>query len=114
MDHPENQNQYLSLLEGLNHGDLAVTLEEDLQEVVQAVQNTGLKGALSLNLVIERKKHGQIKIVPKITKKTPREELDAALRYVSSLGQLLEQDPDQPEFEFKTVPIRDAETAGGQ
>jgi hypothetical protein len=103
-----------ALLDSLEAGDTMREADETLAKLLEAVEATGMKGSLTLQLNFERKKPGVVLVRPVVSSKVPKEKPNASIRYLTRSGDLVEKDPAQQEFAFQnvtTMPVADAKTS---
>lgn len=88
---------YTDVLRDHRNGKLVQQLTERLAKVVNAVEETGKAGAITLKLKIEPNKgeEGAFTVVPAITTSLPEADLPKALYYGDGEGGLLRESPTQ-------------------
>jgi hypothetical protein len=94
---------FATTLQEIGSGALAAKLAEQLQELVNAVVDTGKKGTIAVQLTVGPLKPGNVKnliTTAKTTLKTPEDDTSSVF-FVDKDGNLTRDDPDQP-----TLPLR--------
>lgn len=88
---------YTDVLRDHRNGRLVQQLSERLAKVVNAVEETGKAGAITLKLKIEPNKgeEGAFTVVPAISTSMPESDLPKALFYGDGEGGLLRESPNQ-------------------
>lgn len=88
-------------------GGLEAALSEQLSAVLQAVEQTGRPGALTLTLSI--KKNGDaVNITPKVSAKKPEPTVGDSMFFVTSDFKLSRQNPKQMDIEDQLAVRREA------
>lgn len=96
----------LALLQGGVFLELCST---KLAEVVQAVDETGKAGKLTITLDLKRAS-GAIEIVAKVTNKAPEEKPDSDLMWATVEGNLSQDNPSQRKLDLRQVEAPKAES----
>lgn len=103
----------MTTLSLVRRGDFVADVDSAIAEVVQAVQETGKKGAITITLSIERKdtKSGSvISITDKIKQKLPELPTPETYLWSDDAGNLFEDDPRQGKlFDATITPSKDVE-----
>ena len=90
----------------LGKGMLEAELTEELSELIRAVRDTGRAGELTLKLNVKMhsaRDENTVIITPSVSNRKPKFDLAPAIMFSTAGGDLLRNDPDQPELELKTV-----------
>ena len=90
----------------LSRGMLEAELTEELAAVVKAVRETRLQGTLTLSLKIKmhsRSDEDTVIISPSVKTSKPKLETAPAIMFSTADGDLLRNDPNQPELELKEI-----------
>lgn len=99
--------------QGRTHTDLS----EALVELVEAVQETGKKGSLSLTLTVKPEGSRQVLVTDKVAVKAPEGERDASFFFIDDDANLTRDNPTQPHLPLREVgddqPDAQAEEATG-
>lgn len=88
---------FTDVLRDHRNGRLVDQLSQRLAKVVEAVEETGKAGAITLKLKIEPNKgeEGAFTVVPSISTSMPENDLPKALFYSDGEGNLLRESPNQ-------------------
>ncbi len=106
----EGRKPFAAFLQEQRRGGLHGELTDRLAEVVQAVQEHGKPGSLTLKLSIKPNGDGTTMTVSDdISCKTPEPERGAAIFFADDDGNLLRHDPRQLEIPVREVPKPEAE-----
>jgi len=97
MPKPEDLN-FLEFMQSFRRGELLAEANEQLEEMIAAVQNTGGKGELVLKLPFKRNDAGQIECLPTVTSKKPRRKLGTGIYFATDEGRLTRRDPAQADM----------------
>jgi hypothetical protein len=100
---------FLDVLSQIRGGAALADAAKDLQELVQAVRDTGKKGKLSFSIEVEPDKAGEgvVWLLPDVVLKLPKKPRAKGIFYMDKHGNLTREDPRQLELEMK----REAELA---
>lgn len=90
---------FLEFLQGYRRGSLLDRADRDLNELMDAIAETGRGGTLTLTLTVKVNKAGQIEIAPDVKTKSPRPDLGVGIYFVSDTGRLTRRDPNQMDIE---------------
>lgn len=94
----------IDLLGNLRRGEFLADADDQLREVVQAVEETGRKGELTIRLTFNpSKSQGMVTVADAITGKLPKPEVGETLMFFTEDG-LSRRDPRQPELPFAVSP----------
>ena len=85
------------------HGRLLERLSDKLAEVVAAVGETNLKGALALKISVEPSGEGAYTLSAEVTHKVPERSVGHAIFYADGHGNLSRRDPRQSELPLRAV-----------
>jgi hypothetical protein len=102
---------FTDFLARIDSGTFTDDLEDELQNVVGAVQESGKTGKLKLEVKVKLASEGnakQLLVEPKIKTKEPRPTRPASIFYADDDAQLHRSDPDQKEMELKDPPSEDS------
>lgn len=97
MERPKDLT-FLEFLSSFRRGELIDRADVALAELVEAVAETGMGGALTITLPVKVNKAGQLEITPKMEVKKPRPALGTGIYYVSEDGRLTRHDPAQADW----------------
>lgn len=89
---------FLEFLQSFRRGELLREANDQLEEVVRAVKDTGGKGSVTISLPFKMNDAGQLECVPSINSKRPRRALGTGIYFATDDGQLTRRDPDQREM----------------
>lgn len=89
---------FLQFLQGFRRGDLVREADALMGELMQAIQDTGGKGKLVLELPFGVNKAGQIECVPKMKVDKPLRPIGTGIFYLSDDARLSRRDPNQHEM----------------
>ncbi|MBW4983694.1 hypothetical protein KZZ07_14200 [Mameliella sp. CS4] len=105
---PRDELNFLELLQTFRRGELLREMDTRLAEVLEAIQETGNSGEITLKLPLKVNKAGQIECVPQVTAKKPRRELGAGIYFLSDDARLSRRDPNQGDWLDEVESRRDA------
>lgn len=89
---------FLEFLQSFRRGELLAEANDQLSELIEAVQRTGAKGELVLKLPFKVNDAGQIECVPVVTSKKPRRALGTGIYFATGEGRLTRRDPNQDDL----------------
>lgn len=95
-DHDLN---FLEFLQGYRRGTLLERADRELNDLVDAIAETGRGGSLTMTLTLKVNKAGQIEIAPDVKTKAPRADMGVGIYFVSDQGRLTRRDPNQMDIE---------------
>jgi len=95
-----NGLQQIAELQG---GSFGGQIADTLRSVVQAVDETGKAGKVTVTLDIAKSAGGTISIVAKVTDKTPEPKPDADVYWPTPEGNLARDNPKQRKLDLKAV-----------
>lgn len=101
-----NKTPFSQQVAYLGKGMLDAELTEELSELIKAVRDTGRTGSLTLKLNVKMhsaRDENTVIITPSVSKVKPKLDLAPSIMFSTADGDLLRNDPDQPELELKTV-----------
>lgn len=107
-----NNLTFLELLQSHRRGEILARADELLEELVEAVAETGEKGELTIKLPFKVNKAGQIEITPEIAIKKPRPSMATGIYFASDDNRLTRRDPRQMDIEDEIENRRQAARAG--
>jgi hypothetical protein len=92
---------FAELLTMLDHGQAHAEASRALHDLVAAVRDTGKQGAMTINLKLAPLKGNidQLVVAAQVTSKPPKSEPSAAMFFVDDAGNLVRNDPRQPEID---------------
>lgn len=105
---PRDELNFLEFLQTFRRGELLREADARLAEVLEAIQDTGNSGEITLKLPLKVNKAGQIECVPQVTAKKPRRELGAGIYFLSDDARLSRRDPNQGDWLDEVESRRDA------
>ncbi|WP_428924977.1 hypothetical protein [Marinibacterium sp. SX1] len=97
MAKPEDLN-FLTFLQSFRRGALISEADDRLAELVDALEERGGKGSLTMNMAVSVNKAGQIEINPTVTVKVPARAIGTGI-YWANHGRLSRSDPNQTDIE---------------
>ena len=89
---------FLGFLQSFRRGELIREADDQLEELIRAVRDTGGKGEIVLKLPFKINDAGQIECLPAVTMKKPRRPMGTGIYFATEDGQLTRRDPDQEDF----------------
>jgi len=97
---------FTDTIRDLRRGALAAELTDALAQLVNAVDNTGKPGTLTLQISVKRASAtaGTFVVTDKVTLKAPSADSNDSLLFGTPEGSLITQDPRQQQLDLKTVP----------
>ena len=100
---------FLQFLQSFRRGELVGELDSRMTELMEAIQLTGGKGKIALELPFEINKGGQIECHPKIKMDKPMKSVGAGIYYMTDDARLSRSDPAQLDMmgEFESRRERD-------
>lgn len=90
---------FLEFLQSFRRGELLHAADIKLQELVEAIAETGGTGSLSLKIKVKPNKAGQIEIVPDVQISKPTRALGTGIYFATDDGRLTRRDPHQMDIE---------------
>ena len=103
------KNTVLKTISTLHAGLLAEDANDQLQDLVKAVDSTGKGGTLTITLSVRKATAGALAVKGKVTAKMPAEPDLEALLFPTPEGNLLTEDPRQQKLDIRPVvaPVRE-------
>lgn len=95
---PKTELSFLEFLQGFRRGELLTEADAQYSELVQAIEDTGGKGEITIRLPFKMNDAGQIEIVPEIKMRKPRKPIGTGIYYVGGEGRLSRTDPKQDDL----------------
>lgn len=95
----KDELNFLEFVSGFRRGELLDEGNQKLNELMDAIQNTGGDGYLTLKMKFKVNKAGQLEVTPDLTIKKPTRSLGAGIYFVSDDGRLSRRDPRQMDIE---------------
>lgn len=94
---------FLDVLSQIRGGAALSDAAKDLQELVQAVRETGKPGKLTFSITVEPDKadEGVVTLQPDVTLKLPKRPRAKGIFYMDQHGNLTREDPRQLEMELQ-------------
>ena len=89
---------FMGLMQSFRRGTLLNEADSQLQELIQAVKDTGGKGELNVKFPFKMNEAGQLECTPVVSIKRPRRVLGAGIFFATDEGDLSLRDPDQEDF----------------
>ena len=104
-EQPEKVANIIETLIVMNRGNFVIECGRELQELTDAIIDTGGKGSLIIKLEVTPSglKDGrinQVDVAPSIDIKKPKHEQGKSIFFVTAENKLVRDDPDQEQFEF--------------
>lgn len=96
---PKHELNFLELLQQFRRGEMLSACDQKLNELTQAIADTGTGGALTLKLNFKVNKAGQVELNPDISIKKPSRALGTGIYYPADTGRLSTRHPDQLDIE---------------
>lgn len=102
---------FADVLLELNRGRTHAEASRAMQDLVQAVIDTGKKGSVTVVISVSKSKaSGQIEIADDVRIKLPAADRSASLFFVDDEFNLTRDDPNQPHLPLREVPAATAPT----
>ncbi|MEO1187991.1 MAG: hypothetical protein AAFW60_02885 [Pseudomonadota bacterium] len=89
---------YVSTLQDVRGGALLVRLDEELAALVEAIEETGKKGAITLKLNIKKNGEGAVTVSPEVKTDIPSNPVGDALFFIDG-SSLSRRNPEQMDIE---------------
>lgn len=99
---------FVQWLQEHKHGEFDTELTARLRELIDAVQDTGKNGTITLVLKVERRSDRQVTVKEDVKLKLPEHDRSESIYFVDGAGNLTRTDPQQEVLPFK----RPLQTAG--
>lgn len=91
----KHELNFLEFLQSFRRGELIRNGDEKLQELMEAICQTGQGGTLNLKLPFKPNKAGQIECIPELTIKKPVKPIGTGIYFTTDDARLTRRDPDQ-------------------
>lgn len=104
----ENLN-FMQFLQAFRRGEVLAEADQQLRELVEAIDRTGAGGTLTLKLAFKVNKAGQIEVDPQVAIKAPKRALGTGIFYATEDGGLSRRDPRQMDIEDEIERRRNGE-----
>ena len=89
---------FLEFLQSFRRGELLREANDQLEDLIRAVKDTGGKGDITIKLPFKINDAGQLECVPRVDSKRPRRALGTGIYFATEDGQLTRRDPDQADM----------------
>ena len=89
---------FLEFLQSFRRGELLREANDQLEDLIRAVKDTGGKGDIKITLPFKINDAGQLECVPRVDSKRPRRALGTGIYFATEDGQLTRRDPDQADM----------------
>lgn len=89
---------FLEFLQSFRRGELLREANDQLEDLIRAVKDTGGKGDITIKLPFKINDAGQLECVPRVDSKRPRRALGTGIYFATENGQLTRRDPDQADM----------------
>jgi hypothetical protein len=86
---------FAEFMTSFRRGQLLERADTALNELIDAIRETGSGGALTVKFPFKVNKAGQLECTPEVTLKKPAPTLGAGIYYASDDGRLTRRDPNQ-------------------
>ena len=96
----DNTSQFHNILDMIRFGQLSDELDKAMPELVQAVNETGKVGSITVTLAVKKGNANQIEITDKVVIKKPEPARESTLAFASEDGSLSRQDPRQAKLDL--------------
>lgn len=90
---------FLEFIQGFRRGELLEVGDQKLSELIEAIQQTGQGGSLTLKVSFKVNKAGQLETVPDLTIKKPTRSMGTGIYFATDDGRLTRRDPHQMDIE---------------
>lgn len=90
---------FLEFIQSFRRGELLEHGDQKLAELIEAIQQTGQGGSLTLKITIKPNKAGQLEAQPDLTMKKPTRSLGTGIYFATDEGRLTRRDPYQMDIE---------------
>ncbi|MGY6704915.1 hypothetical protein [Roseinatronobacter sp.] len=95
---PKDELNFLEFLQSFRRGELLREANDQLEDLIRAVKDTGSKGSLTISLPFKINDAGQLECLPRVDSKPPRRALGTGIYFATDDGQLTRRDPDQSDW----------------
>ena len=106
LDHSIN---FLEFLQTFRRGELLREGDAELSKVIEAMNDTGGDGKITIELPFKMNKAGQIECTPKLTAKVPQRPMGTGIYFADDEGRLTRRDPNQLDIEDEIARQRASE-----
>lgn len=96
---------FTETLKDIRFGELSEELNEAINKVVLAVEDTGKVGELTLTLKLKPSSSGAIEVIDTVKSKIPELPKDSSLFFITTEGNLVRNNPRQMELQER-APIK--------
>ena len=96
---PKHELNFLEFLQQFRRGDLLRECDEQLNELMTAVESVSAGGTMTIKLNLKFNKAGQIELDPMVDISKPKRSLGTGIYYSSGTGRLSTRHPDQLDIE---------------
>ena len=103
----KHELNFPEFLQTFRRGDLMQQADAKLQQVIEAMRETGGNGTLTIKLPFKMNKAGQIECTPSVDAKIPTKPMGTGIYYASDDGRLSRRDPNQLDIEDEIERRRD-------
>lgn len=105
MSNKHRPDLFVHMLNTMDYGVTPQELSDDIAQLLQAVQDTGKQGTLTLKITVkpESLSAGQVSIKPDVTLKAPQLPRDKSLMFMTPDMNLQRDDPRQHSMKFEAV-----------
>ncbi len=107
----QGELNFLEFFQKFRRGELLRRADDQMEELMQAIRETGGKGTLTIELPFSVNKAGQIECVPVVKMKAPNKPIGTGIYYVTDEGRLTTRDPDQLDMMDEFQSRRETEAA---
>jgi hypothetical protein len=90
-----NELSFAEFITSFRRGELLAQADTRLNELIDAIHETGGNGNLTITFPFKTNKSGQIECTPAIAIKKPRPVLGTGIFYATDAGRLSRRDPNQ-------------------
>ena len=90
---------FLQFIQTFRRGDLLDDCNQKLNELMEALGNTGKNGSFSLKFDFKHNKAGQLEVTPAASIKKPIRDVQPGIYFVSDDNRLTRRDPRQMDIE---------------
>lgn len=94
---------FTEILSQIRKGKCIIEAQDKLQELVKQCRDTGKTGELTLKLKVKPGAHGEMLVTGTSDAKVPKPDVVSTLFFDADNGDLLREDPKQPEIPFDNV-----------
>lgn len=89
---------FLEFLQSFRRGELLREADDQMEELITAVKDTGGKGELVIRLPFKLNDAAQLECTPRVDCKRPRRAMGTGIYFATDDGQLTRRDPDQRDW----------------